>query len=62
MRWRTINSNILFITSTEEKIINPGTVLTGIQEYEPGQLTLVAVLAFQDKKIAMLEEDSIIHA
>ncbi|MCI5192313.1 MAG: hypothetical protein D3915_04180 [Candidatus Electrothrix sp. AU1_5] len=39
-----------------ERIINPKQVLTGLQKFEPRQLKLVAVLAFQDKNIAMLED------
>lgn len=39
------------------KLIDPKQVLlTKLQKFEPGQLKLVAVLAFQDKKIAMLED------
>ena len=38
------------------KIIDPDQVLTELQKFEPGQLKLVAVLAFQDKNIAMLED------
>lgn len=38
--------------------IPPDQVLTELQEYEAGQLTLVAVLAFQDKNIAMLEDET----
>ncbi len=41
-----------------EKIIDQKIVLTELQKYEPGQLTLVAVLAFQDKNIAMLEDET----
>jgi type IV pilus assembly protein PilP len=41
-----------------EKIIDPKAVLAELQKYEPGQLTLVAVLAFQDKNIAMLEDET----
>ncbi|MCI5132498.1 MAG: hypothetical protein D3904_13540 [Candidatus Electrothrix sp. EH2] len=40
----------------EEKRIDPDIVLTELQKFEPGQLKLVAVLAFQDKNIAMLED------
>ncbi|MCW5211425.1 pilus assembly protein PilP [Desulfobulbus sp. TB] len=40
----------------EGKLIDPKQILTKLQKFEPGQLKLVAVLAFQDKKIAMLED------
>ena len=40
----------------EEKVIDPNNVLTELQNFEAGQLKLVAVMAFQDKKIAMLED------
>ena len=39
-----------------EKKIPTHKVLTGLQKFEPGQLKLVAVMAFQDKNIAMLED------
>jgi type IV pilus assembly protein PilP len=40
----------------EEKKIIPGQILTELQKFEPGQLRLVAVMAFKDKNIAMLED------
>jgi type IV pilus assembly protein PilP len=40
----------------EEKKINPNEVLTELRKFEPGQLRLVAVMAFKDKNIAMLED------
>ncbi|MCI5126593.1 MAG: hypothetical protein D3925_19475 [Candidatus Electrothrix sp. AR5] len=39
-----------------EKIITTNKILTDLQKFEPGQLKLVAVMAFQDKNIAMLED------
>lgn len=44
------------IIEKEEKVIDPNNVLTELQNFEAGQLKLVAVMAFQDKKIAMLED------
>ncbi|WPD21884.1 MAG: pilus assembly protein PilP [Candidatus Electrothrix aestuarii] len=41
---------------SEEKKIIPGQILTELQKFEAGQLKLVAVLAFKDKNIAMLED------
>ena len=43
-------------SATEEKKINTNKVLIKLQKFEPGQLKLVAVMAFQDKRIAMLED------
>jgi type IV pilus assembly protein PilP len=40
----------------EEKKIILGQILTELQKFEPGQLRLVAVMAFKDKNIAMLED------
>ncbi|RWX49479.1 type IV pilus assembly protein PilP [Candidatus Electrothrix communis] len=40
----------------EKKKIIPGQILTELQKFEPGQLRLVAVMAFKDKNIAMLED------
>ncbi|MCI5123574.1 MAG: hypothetical protein D3925_03630 [Candidatus Electrothrix sp. AR5] len=39
-----------------EKKIDINEVLTELRKFEPGQLRLVAVMAFKDKNIAMLED------
>ena len=40
-----------------EKIkVDPNQILTELQKFEAGQLKLVAVMAFKDKNIAMLED------
>ena len=36
--------------------VNPNQILTELQEFEAGQLKLVAVMDFKDKTIAMLED------
>ncbi len=41
---------------SEEKKITTNEVLTELRKFEPGQLRLVAVMAFKDKNIAMLED------
>uniref|UniRef100_UPI00405747A2 pilus assembly protein PilP n=1 Tax=Candidatus Electrothrix sp. TaxID=2170559 RepID=UPI00405747A2 len=40
----------------EKIIVDPKEVLTGLRKFEAGQLKLVAVLAFQDKKVVTLED------
>ncbi|MCI5218994.1 MAG: hypothetical protein D3914_07345 [Candidatus Electrothrix sp. LOE2] len=44
--------------ATDKKKIDPDKVLTGLQKFEAGQLNFVAVLAFQDKNVAMLEDET----
>ncbi|MDU9049290.1 MAG: pilus assembly protein PilP [Candidatus Electrothrix sp. Rat3] len=40
----------------KEEIIETNPILTELQGFAPGQLRLVAVMAFKDKNIAMLED------
>ena len=42
--------------TSEEKKNTTNEVLTELRKFEPGQLRLVAVMAFKDKNIAMLED------
>jgi Tfp pilus assembly protein PilP len=50
------NNEPLDEKNSVEKKIDTNEVLTELRKFEPGQLRLVAVMAFKDKNIAMLED------